>query len=165
MLTLVVASYPISARSADRARGRAPAWSLRPRGIFITEARDRHMDMRLVVALLIPAAGAITCDLSGEWSGHWPATYHGGSKPGAASSVVTITPRGVGGTASGDYTASVTHWKPPHQNLKLFDNGSVALGTPAVLQGSVRRLNSSEKTCTFIVCHTGPTLGAHFLTE
>ena len=125
------------------------------------------MGMRLLALLTcIPAAaGAITCDLSGEWSGHWPAAYHGGSQPGAASSVVTITPRGVGAAATGDYTAYAPRWKPPHQNLKLFENGSVALGTPAVLQGSARPLNSSEKDCTFIVRHTGPTLVSHALTE
>ncbi len=117
--------------------------------------------MRLLALFILASCGAnaahaaapVGCDLSGRWSGHWPANYHGGAQPGAPSSVITITP-GAGSGATGEYIAYVAHWKPPRQALRLYSNGSVVLGAGSI-RGSVRALNASVSACTFIVIEGG----------
>ena len=97
------------------------------------------------------AAKRVPCDLTGEWSGHWPARYSGGPAAGAAASVVKITANDV---SAGEFTAFVAHWQPPHQALKLQPNGDLVLSSrPTATHGTARALNASEKACTFIEIH------------
>jgi hypothetical protein len=107
--------------------------------------------LHVAAAAAVGGGPASTCDLSGSWSGHWPAGYRGGrAQPGSPSSVIRITPSGAGAS---EYDAFVAHWKPPHQALKLFPNGSVVLGK-GLIHGTVRALNASAQPCTFIVINS-----------